>query len=362
MKPENIFKPLCALLIIIAINMIVPALIAIYYHEFNSLRAFCYVIASIIILCSTILFFSRKTKESQLQTREGFLFVTLSWISASAMGALPLYISGSIPDFTSAFFEIISGFTTTGATILTDIESLPRSILFWRSQTHWLGGMGIVVLTVAVLPMLGIGGLQLIKAEAPGPKMDKLAPRVTGTAKILWIIYLGLTVIETFLLMFGGLNLFDALTTTFGTLATGGFSTYNSSIGYFDSFYVHTVVTVFMVLAGINFSLHYRLITGNIMQILKDSEYKLFISIFTVSSILIAVNLFYKGLYHSFYDSLRHAAFQTASILTTTGFASTDYSNWPSISLSILFILMFIGGCSGSTGGGIKIKIGRAHV
>jgi trk system potassium uptake protein TrkH len=253
-----------------------------------------------------------------------------------------------------AYFESMSGFTTTGASILTAIESLPKGLLFWRSLTHWLGGMGIVVLTVAVFPLLGIGGLQLIKAEAPGPTVDKLTPKIAGTAKILWIIYISLTVIETILLMFGGMDLFDALTHTFGTLATGGFSPKNTSVGFYNSAYIDWVITIFMVMAGINFALYFKLITGRLSSISKNTEFRSYLAIFAVATIIIAFNL-YGDTFKTIADSFRYAAFQVASILTTTGYATDDFEKWPMLAQTVLFIVMFIGGCSGSTGGGIKV-------
>jgi len=230
---------------------------------------------------------------------------------------------------------------------------MPRSILFWRSLSHWLGGMGIVVLSVAILPILGIGGLQLIKAEAPGPTVDKLTPRIAGTAKILWFIYIGFTVTETVLLLFGGMDLFDALTHTFSTLATGGFSTKNASVGHYNSAYIDGVITLFMIFAGINFTLHFRVLTGRLHYLKHNTEFKIYLLIFVVSTLLIAFNL--RSFYGSAGDCFRFASFQAASILTTTGFATTDFEQWPFLSQMILFFLMFIGGCSGSTGGGIKV-------
>lgn len=248
----------------------------------------------------------------------------------------------------------MSGYTTTGASILSDIEALPKSILFWRSLTHWLGGMGIVVLTVAIFPLLGVGGLQLIKAEAPGPTVDKITPKVAQTAKLLWFIYTGLTVLETALLMAGGMSLFDSLTHTFGTLATGGFSPRNSSVGNYNSAYIHWVITIFMVLAGTNFIIHFKLITGDIWSVLKNTEFKVYIGIFLAATLFITLNNLGK-IYFSLGESLRYAGFQAASILTTTGFVTTDYAAWPGLSQAILFLLMFVGGCAGSTGGGMKV-------
>lgn len=315
-------------------------------------KAFLYTIPFIVI----VFFVTRPTrKKVVLGTKDGFMLVALAWIFASLLGSLPYVMSGAIPTFTEAFFETMSGFTTTGASILTAIEPLPKGILFWRSLTHWLGGMGIVVLTVALLPLLGVGGMQLLKAEAPGPSVDKITPKITGTAKILWSIYLGFTVVETLLLMVGGMSLFDALTHTFGTLATGGFSTMNASVGAYDSPFIHNVITIFMVMAGINFALYYRLLIGEFKNFFRDTEMKVYLMIFGATSLFIALNLLNSGTYNSFGTSLQFAAFQSASIITTTGYATTDYALWPEFSQNLLFFLMFVGGCAGSTGGGMKV-------
>ncbi len=354
MNFKLIFKTISILQCIISLTMAIPALLAFIYGESDAFNAFYITIAATLFISLIILFFFRDVKENYMSTRDGFLFVTLSWVFASLIGALPFYLSGKIPAFTDAFFETISGFSTTGASILTDIESLPRSLLFWRSLTHWLGGMGIVVLTVAVLPLLGIGGLQLIKAEAPGPTVDKITPRIKETAKILWLIYAGFTVAQTILLMLGGMDLFDSLTHTFGTLATGGFSTKNTSVTHFNSAYIDGVITFFMVMAGINFTLHFRLLTGRYEYLIRDTEFKSYLFIFFAATILMTHNL-YGNFYGSLGESLRYASFQAAAILTTTGFASADFEQWPYFSRIILFMLMFVGGCSGSTGGGIKV-------
>jgi len=354
MNYKLIFKIISILTLIISAFMLVPAFIALYYGEMESFYAFIYSIIPASFASLMIIYMLRRMGDQVLSTRDGFLFVTLSWICASLLGALPFFLSGSIPSFTDAFFETISGFTTTGASILTNIEGQPKSMLFWRSLTHWLGGMGIVVLTVAILPLLGIGGLQLIKAEAPGPTVDKITPRITETAKILWFIYLGFTVSETILLMFGGMNLFDALTHTFGTLATGGFSTKNTSVGHYNSAYIEGIITFFMVMAGVNFILHYRLLTGKPKLAFRDTEFKAYISIFIVATVMLTFSL-YGDFYQSIGESLRYASFQVATMLTTTGFATTDFEKWPYFSQIILFMLMFVGGSSGSTGGGIKV-------
>ena len=339
---------------VIGCFMTVPTAIAYMRDEKEALEGFMTALLVLFSFSGILLFTLRNRRARMLSTRDGFLFVTFAWVAASLFGAIPFYASGAIPAFTDAFFETISGFSTTGASILTNIEGLPSSILFWRSLTHWLGGMGIVVLTVAILPLLGIGGLQLIQAEAPGPTVDKISPRITETAKKLWLIYIGMTIAQTVLLMFGGLNIFDALTHTFGTLATGGFSTRNSSVGTYNSAYIDAVVTFFMVMAGVSFTLHYRFLTGNITPILKDIELRSYLSIFAIATLALAGTL-YLSTYNSFLTALRYAGFQAASILTTTGYATADYERWPFLAQTILFILMFIGGCSGSTGGGIKV-------
>jgi len=353
-NPLVILKILSFLLIIVSGFMAIPAGIALYHGEFTSLHGFALTVSVVVFIATIIQILLRHKKVEILTTRDGFLLVTCSWVFASIIGAFPFYLSGVIPSFTDAFFETVSGFTTTGASILADIESLPKSLLFWRSLTHWLGGMGIVVLAVAILPMMGIGGLQLIRAEAPGPTVDRISPRITKTAKILWFIYIGFTILQTLLLMIGGMDLFDSLTHTFGTLATGGFSTKNASVGHFNSAYIDGVITIFMLIAGINFSLHYRMLTGRFNSLYRDTEIKAYLFIFIISTAIIALSL-YGNTYHTIGESLRYASFQAATIMTTTGFATTDYEQWVPFAHTILFILMFIGGCSGSTGGGIKV-------
>ncbi|MBU1053112.1 MAG: TrkH family potassium uptake protein [Proteobacteria bacterium] len=354
MNYKLVFKIISILILIITCFLIFPAAVAFYYKEIYEFKVFLIIIGSLLLISSLLYFFLKPERKDSLSTRDGFLLVTLSWLSASFVGALPFYFTDCIPVFADAFFETMSGFTTTGASILTSIESLPKSMLFWRSLTHWLGGMGIVVLAVAILPILGIGGLQLIKAEAPGPSVDKISPRIKETAKILWYIYLGLTIIETILLMLGGMDFFDALTHTFGTLATGGFSPKNTSVGYYNSAYIDGVITIFMIIAGANFILHYRMITGRYKSMLRDTEFRVYISIFIIAVVIITMNL-YGTYYESLGNSIRQAGFQAASILTTTGYATVDYEKWPFLAQAVLFFLMFIGGCSGSTGGGIKV-------
>lgn len=342
------------LLGILALFMLAPMAIAFFEGDRPTGRAFGITIVFTLVLCAFVYGLTRgSVRNLHLRTREGFLLVTLAWVAASGVGAVPFLLSGAIPSYTDAFFETMSGFTTTGASILTAIESLPRAVLFWRSLTHWLGGMGIVVLTVAILPFLGVGGVQLVRAESPGPTLDKVAPKITQTAKILWYIYLGLTVLETLLLMLGGMNLFDALTHTFGTLATGGFSPRNASVGAYNSGYIDWVITVFMIMAGMNFALYHKMLNGNFRDVLRNTEFKAYLTIFGLAVLLIAFTLL--NTYGSFGQSLRYAGFQAASILTTTGYATADFDLWPMAAKGILFFLMFVGGCSGSTGGGPKV-------
>ncbi len=355
MNRRLIINTTSILVFIIGLFMIIPLFIALAHGESAAASAFEITIGFSLGISALVFLLTRKGKISVFQARDGFVMVTLSWLTAAAIGAVPLYLSEAIPSYADAFFETMSGFTTTGASILRDIEDMPRSVLFWRSLTHWLGGMGIVVLTVAILPLLGVFGINLMKAEAPGPSVDKISTRIAGTAKILWLLYVGLSVAETLLLMLGGMNLFDAAIHTFGTMATGGFSSKNLSVGHFNSPYIHIIITVFMVMAGMNFVMYYRLITGRVRDLFRNTELKAYLGIFVLASLLVALKLSADKVYPGFGTSLQFAAFQVASILTTTGFATADFATWPQFTQVVLFIMMFIGGCAGSTGGGIKV-------
>jgi trk system potassium uptake protein TrkH len=354
MHPKTVLRIISYLLLIVCVFMLTAIAVALNFREFSVALAFIQPIAVTSLVAGSFLFLTRNSGRSNPSFKDGFLFVVGGWGVVALIGAMPFYLSGTIPSFCDAYFETISGFTTTGASILTEIQSLPRAILYWRSLTHWLGGMGIVVLTVAILPLLGVGGLQLVKAEAPGPTVDKITPRIAETAKYLWYIYLGMTVIETLLLMGGGMGFLDALMHTFGTVATGGFSSKNTSVAYFNSAYIDWVITFFMVAAGMNFVLHFRLLTGNVKTLFKNTELKAYLLIFAVATLIIAYKL-HLEVYSGFAEALRYAAFQVASILTTTGYATADYEQWPYMVQAVLFLLMFVGGCSGSTGGGIKV-------
>ncbi|MBN2747051.1 MAG: TrkH family potassium uptake protein [Bacteroidales bacterium] len=293
-----------------------------------------------------------KMRNDKMGKREAYIIVSLTWVIISLFGTLPFVIHGAIPSFTNAFFEVISGFTTTGASILPDIEAMPEGLLFWRSTTHWIGGMGIIVLTLAILPFLGIGGMQLFAAEVPGPTPDKLHPRITGTAKRLWGIYVLFTFVQTILLIFGGMSLFDALCHSFGTMATGGFSTQNASIANYSP-YIQYVIIVFMFLAGVNFSLHYLMLHGKISKLIHNEEFRFYAFLTIIFAALITLIL-YLNTDISGEKAFRDSLFQVISIITTTGFVSSDYLLWPPIAWFLIFALMFSGGSAGSTGGGIK--------
>lgn len=349
-----VVKILAFLMLLYSLFMLLPAGVAAYYREYAALKTFVGTVLAVVSGAGLLYVLLRRVKSASLTMRDGFFLVTVTWLLASVVGAVPFVVAGAIPSPADAFFETISGLSTTGASILTDIEALPKSIIFWRSLNHWIGGMGIVVLAVAILPLLGIGGMQLIQAEAPGPTVDKITPRIAETAKRLWLIYAGFSVVQTALLMAGGMDWFDSLIHTFGTLATGGFSSKNLSAGHYNSAYFDGIITLFMVLAGINFTLHYRLLTGRMGSLWRNTELKAYLAIFAASTLFIAFGLL-GNTYATFGESFRYASFQAASILTTTGFATADYEKWPLACQVTLFLLMFVGGSFGSTGGGIKV-------
>lgn len=339
------------LYVFLALTMILPLAVSFIYRD-GCGNAF---LSAMLItsICGAILCWAFPAKKKELSHRDGFAIVTLGWATVALFGSLPFLFSESMTSFTNAYFETMSGFTTTGATICQSVEQLPQSILFWRSLIQWLGGMGIILFSIAILPLLGVGGMELYKAEVPGPLPDKIKPRIAETARTLWKVYLLISLAQVALLLAGGMNLFDTLCHTFTTLATGGFSTKNCSIEYYNSPYFEAVFTVFMLLAGINFSLHYRLLLGNVRGFLKNSELHFLLSVFLAAALIITINL-RLTVFPDLFLALRHASFQAASILTTTGYSSHDFAVWPALSQLLLFVLMFVGGCTGSTGGGIK--------
>lgn len=353
MNARTVARFIAILVFFLGAFMSLPLLAALFYQD-GSAEALG-ISMGIICLPGLIGFFLLRSKEEvSLTHRDGIAVVTLGWIAAGLCGAVPFMISGAIPDFTNAYFESLSGFTTTGASILSDIESIPKGILLWRSLTQWLGGMGIIVLSIAILPFLGVGGMQLYKAEIPSPVVDKLKPRISETAKTLWKVYLLITVLEILLLLAGGMTFFDAASHAFCTMPTGGFSTRNASIAHYGSAYFDGVIIVFMLLAGINFSLHYRFIKGDLRVFGRDPECRVFFALVAIFVLLVTLDI-YGPVYQSLSQAFRYAAFQVSSIITTTGFVTADYDQWPSLSRYVLLLCMFLGAMAGSTGGGIKI-------
>lgn len=340
-------------MVVISTSMLPSLIVSIVYGEYDVALNFALTVA---LTGLAGLALAKLTKRSfrALKVRDGFFIVTIYWFLAAFIGAIPFVVSGAIPSPIDAFFESCSGFSTTGASILTDIESLPRGILFWRSFTHWIGGIGILVFAIAVMPSLGISGQNVVVSETPGPMLDKISPKMTDTAKTLLVIYSILTVLETILLLFGGMSFYDALIHTFGTVGTGGFSNYNSSVGYFDSTYIKVVITIFMLLCGMNFNLFFMALKKGLSTFIHDTEFKFYLLIFAVSTLFIFVVLITTKT-ASAENAASDAAFQTASILTTTGYATCDFEKWPQVCQVILLLLMFVGGSSSSTAGGIKV-------
>ncbi|NPA37891.1 MAG: TrkH family potassium uptake protein [Chlorobi bacterium] len=341
------------LLIIEGFFMLLSGGVAYIYGEYDLLYHLTSAAISI-VLGGTISFLT-KGVEKHIGKREGYIIVSSVWVVFSMFGLMPFWLSGAIPSFTDAFFETMSGFTTTGSSILTDIESLPHGLLFWRSIIQWLGGMGIIVLSLAILPILGVGGMQLFVAEVPGPTPDKLHPRITETAKRLWVIYLGFTVAEVVLLLFGGMSIFDAVCHSFTTMATGGYSTKQASIAFYDSAYIQYVIILFMFIAGANFTLSYHAFHGRFKKVIQNEEFRYYLGFVLGISVVIGTVLYFTESNLGIERSFRDALFQVVSIITTTGYATADYLLWvPFLSL-LVFVLMFFGGSAGSTGGGIKI-------
>lgn len=333
-----------------AIFMVLPCIAAVIYQEEE-----LYDFLIPIILCLAIgLFLTRKKPRNKVfYIKDGCVTVALSWIVLSISGALPFIISGSIPHPIDAVFETVSGFTTTGSSILTDVEILPHSIIFWRSFTHWIGGMGVLVFLLSLLPLTGGYHMNLMRAESPGPSVSKLVPKVQQTAKILYTIYFGMTILQILLLLLGRMPLFDALCITFGSAGTGGFGIKNDSMGSYST-YCQVITTIFMIAFGVNFSAYYLILTKKFKQAFSIEEVRWYLGIIAVSIVIIAINTrhFFSGIG----NAIQQAAFQVGSIITTTGYSSTDFNQWPTLSKAVLVLLMFIGACAGSTGGGIKVS------
>ncbi|GAB6169263.1 TrkH family potassium uptake protein [Clostridium carnis] len=330
--------------------LLIPLGVSFIYGE-QDIIAFVITIAIMLPIC--IVLRRIKSNKKDIYPKEGFLTVGLAWLVISAIGALPFVISGTIPSFIDAFFETVSGFTTTGATILTEIESLPHGILFWRSFTHWMGGMGFLIFILALMPSFGGNTIHLLKAESPGPTPGKIVPKIKQTAKILYSIYFVLTFIQTILLVIAGMSWFDAIVHALGTAGTGGFSNMNASVAAFNNPAVEWIITIFMLLFGVNFVLYFQLIKGNIKQVLRSEELRYYVLVVLASIILITFNILPLNS-GAVSESIRQSSFQVASVITTTGYATVDFNLWPTLSKIILTILMFMGAMAGSTGGGIK--------
>jgi trk system potassium uptake protein TrkH len=344
------------LLILLAITLVIPTLLAVYFKE-EVVGSF---LATLFIsLFIGLLMVLKKSDTSRFQIKESFLMVTGGWMCYALVGSLPYSIShlglvaGPDVGWTDAVFETMSGLTTTGSSVFSDIEALPRSILFWRSFTHWLGGMGIVVLSLAIMPLLGHKGTNLYKAEVPGPNTDKLGPRLQATAKVLWAVYMLFTAVHAILLYIAGMGVLDSICHSFSTMATGGFSNHNASIAGYNNPMAEWIIIFFMIMAGANFSLHFRLLRGNVSSYFKDLEFKAFLIIIGMATLFVTLSLTRAGV--ESVEALRRAAFQVTSIITTTGYVSDNYVLWPAFAQFLLLGLMFIGGCGGSTGGGLKV-------
>ncbi len=352
-KVRDVARMQGVLMLVLAASMSVPFLLALYYNESASAKAF----GGVMIFCvifGILLRVTLKHSDIIFKSRDGFLVVTITWVFCSLISALPFVISGAIPSITDAVFESCSGFSTTGATILTDVEILPKSILFWRSFTHWLGGMGLLVFVMALLPAWGVSGQVVAYAETPGPTKDKLTAHFTDTARVLYKIYLGMSAAEALLLRIGGMNWFDSLIHTFGSMGTGGFSNYNNSVAHFQSPFIHVVIIVFMILAGMNFNLYFLTGRHGLLSIFKDEEAKFYLKLIGLFSLLIfAVNWFYAG-FERIGEIFLNALFQVSTIITTTGFGTDNYDAWPTFSKMLILLLFFVGGCASSTGGGVK--------
>lgn len=352
MNHRSVFNMLGRILRLEAFLMLLPMIVALLYDE-DSVMAFFAAICVAYVAGLVLKLLSGKKEDHMIFAREGLVTVAAAWVLLSAIGALPFYFSGEIPSYTDAFFETVSGFTTTGASILTDIESMSHGLLFWRSFTHWIGGMGVIVLIMAIMPTSSGRSMHIMKAEMPGPIIGKLVPRVRDTAKILYLIYIVLTLVEIIFLLAGDMDLFESVVHSFGTAGTGGFGVKSDSIGGYSA-YSQWVITIFMLVFGINFNLYFLILIGRIKSVLKSEELRAYFLIVAAAIAVVMANVYH--LFGNFTDALRHSAFQVASIITTTGYATTDFNLWPGTAKTVLLMLMFIGGCAGSTAGGIKVS------
>jgi trk system potassium uptake protein TrkH len=352
MRWRFILRTIGVLIFFFGLTMIFPLMVGFYYRD-QSLIALLLSMGITVIAGLILYLIFRKAQAEVINQREGMAIVAVGWAAVGLFGALPFYLGDECFTFVDAFFESVSGFTTTGASVLTNIEAVSKGLLFWRSFIQWLGGMGIIVLSLAILPFLGVGGMQLYKAEVPTPVPDKLKPRIRDTAMILWKVYALISIAQVIFLMVGGMTLYDALCHTFTTMPTGGFSTKNASVAHFDSVYFDAVIIFFMLLAGINFSLHYQMLRGKTLAFWQDSECRFFLGAVVLLTWAVSFNVF-GTVYQSIGEAVRYGAFQVVSIVTTTGYVTADYEKWPAMSQLILLLCMFLGASAGSTGGGMK--------
>lgn len=334
-----------------AVLMLIPTAVSMYYGEETVLA---FLLSAGICAIFALILQAFKPRSTAIYAKEGFVIVSLSWLLMSAFGALPFVISGGIPNYIDAFFETVSGFTTTGATILPEVEVLGQGLLFWRSFTHWIGGMGVLVFVLVILPLGGERSIHLMRAEVPGPTAGKLVPKMRNTAKILYLMYIGLTLLEILLLLAGGMGLYDSFITAFGTAGTGGFLNYTDSVAHFGNPYFEYVISVFMLLFGVNFNLYYLILIKKGREVFKNNEFRAYILIIVFSVAAVTLNL--RANYESYSEAFRYALFQVSSIMTTTGYVTADFNLWPQFSRALLVLLMFIGACAGSTGGGMKVS------
>ena len=355
MSYSSVFRFLSYIMLFIAALMLIPLFIAFHYAERSAANGFLLTIALMGLLSFYILHLTHWDKELRIGTRESMLIVSLTWVVMAIFGALPLYLAESLPTYSECFFEIMSGFTTAGATVLVDIEALDRSIIFWRSLTSWLGGMGVVVLFIAVLPIFGLSGNTLFGAESVGATKSKFMPTIRGTAVALWSFYVGLSAAQTLMLMTAGLDPFNAVTVMFGTMGAAGFAPLNASIGGYENDAVEWICVLFMFLAGCNFTLFFYAIKRNFRKIARNGEFRMYFMIILFSIMAVMVQLFLSGTYRTLSESLRAAAFHVVSMMTTTGYVTDDFNMWPMFSQMILIVVCFIGACSGSAGGGMKV-------
>lgn len=357
MNKKLVLNTLSKIGLIEAALMLLPLFISIYYREYPTMRVFLFVGLLTALINGAILLFVKPEKDKNMTSRDGIAIAALGWVFLSFFGSLPYYISGQIPHFMDALFESISGFTTTGASILSDVEALTKGMMFWRCLTHWVGGMGVLVLFVALIPSdKKSTSLQLMRAECPGPTVEKLVPKGKSSAMILYFLYGGLTLIMVIFLLIGGMPLYDSLCHAMGTAGTGGFNVKNAGLGFYQSAYLEGVVTVFMILFGVNFNIYYFLIMRKFVGIYKNTELKVYLGTIITAITVIIINTMQYGVYHSFSKALRYTSFQVGSIMTSTGYSTADFDRWPELSKTILLCLMFVGACAGSTGGGFKVS------